>query len=276
MDRHRDLEEVPHPLLQHAAEGVQRRRREVQHDDRVVARVALPIELRVGLVDHVELHALQRRLGLGHQGAERAEAAGRRVHLHHLAVGGHDAAVLERDALLAEQKLGGARLQGILDTVQNRPGHHMDHLVDEQRRHPGGGTFEKDGQVAGLDRARRHQPVAEAEDDAVVVLGVRVGQGGQTLVRNGLARVPHQRLVERALGGAGLLDRAYLGAQEIGAQEVVGHREVPLRVPLQQVISRVAPEIRHGPRCIGGRSARCPAREAPKRPEGRAPAFFFA
>jgi hypothetical protein len=143
LDRDFDLEEVPHPGLEHPAERVEPGAAEVQHQRRVVALVPGPVERGVRLVEHVELDRAQRRLGLHHQLAERAEAAGGGVHLHGLRVGRHDRSVLEDHLLLAEQQLGGARPQAALGPVpgpvraalQQAAQDHVDHLIEEQRRH---------------------------------------------------------------------------------------------------------------------------------------------
>jgi hypothetical protein len=48
------------------------------------------------------------------------------------------------------------------------------------------------------------------------------------------------------LGVAGLLDWVDLRAQEVGAQEVVGHAQAAGRIPLEQVKTAIAPEVRTG------------------------------
>ncbi len=101
-------------------------------------------------------------------------------------------------------------------------------------------------QVALLDGAGGDQPIAEIQDQGVVLARVRVGEPGQPPVRDRLARVGDQRLVQGALGGAGLLDRAHFRALEVGAQEIVADREAPLGRARHEVITRVAPKIRHG------------------------------
>ncbi len=89
-----NVEKMPDPCFEHAAERVQAGRGEVERQHGVVVLRPAPVELRILLAQHVELDAAQRRARFGHELAERAEAAGGGVHLHRLGVGCQDGALL--------------------------------------------------------------------------------------------------------------------------------------------------------------------------------------
>src|SRR3546814_19834183 len=52
--------------------------------------------------------------------------------------------------------------------------------------------------------------------------------------------------MEGTLGLVGLRHRADLRPVQVGAQEVVGHRQVAVLASLEQVVAAVAPEVSHG------------------------------
>ena len=217
-----------------------------------MALVARPVEGGVGLVDDLEVDLPQGRLRLHDQAAEVAEAAAGGVHLHGLGVGGHDVAVVDRHLLLAEQQLGGPHPEAVLAALQQAPGDDMGELVEEQRRHReslrlGAVRLREDLGVGGLDRAGLDQAVAEAEDNLIVLPGVRIGELGQSGLGDGLARVGQQAPVQRDLGGTGLGDRPDLRPPEIGSQEGIGDRQVTgLGLLPQQMIAGISPEVGHG------------------------------
>ena len=68
--------------------------------------------------------------------------------------------------------------------------------------------------VRRLERARRSQALAEAQPDAVVLARVRVGDRVELAGGDRAARLRHQRVVQRELGGAGLGNRRELGARQ--------------------------------------------------------------
>ncbi len=147
--------------------------------------------------------------------------------------------------MLAEQQLGGPGAQAVLAALQQVARDRVGHLVEEQRRHRHRPGREEALQVAVLERPGGDQAVAEGEHYLIVLARVGVGQRGQPLSRDPFARVDHQGLVQPALGGAGFGYRLQLGAAEIRAQEIIGDREMPARIPPQQVKAGIAPEIGH-------------------------------
>ena len=103
LDAHRRAQEMRDPGFEHAAQRRQRRLAVVEADDQVVAFVALPVDVRVVLVQHVQFRRAQRRAALLQQLAERAEVGRNGVPLHRFVVGGHHLpVVLDRNALRCE------------------------------------------------------------------------------------------------------------------------------------------------------------------------------
>ena len=106
---------MQNPALHDAAERVQRRAAVGQADHGVVARVALPVQRRVGAVEHVEVSAFAaapcastiRRPRLPYCDA-------RGVHLHRLQIGEQHVPVLDGRLLLAEEQFRGAQLQRVV------------------------------------------------------------------------------------------------------------------------------------------------------------------
>src|SRR3546814_9855790 len=68
----------------------------------------------------------------------------------------------------------------------------------------------------------------------------------RSLFAHRLARVAQQGGMEGTLGLVGLRHRADLRPVQVGAQEVVGHRQVAVLASLEQVVAAVAPEVSHG------------------------------
>src|SRR3546814_6363678 len=66
----------------------------------------------------------------------------------------------------------------------------------------------------------------------------------RSLFAHRLARVAQQGGMEGTLGLVGLRHRADLRPVQVGAQEVVGHRQVAVLASLEQVVAAVAPEVR--------------------------------
>src|SRR3546814_10333550 len=85
-----------------------------------------------------------------------------------------------------------------------------------------------------------------SSDLPVVLDGIGVGDGGEALFAHRLARVAQQGGMEGTLGLVGLRHRADLRPVQVGAQEVVGHRQVAVLASLEQVVAAVAPEVSHG------------------------------
>ncbi len=109
-----------------------------------------------------------------------------------------------------------------------------------------GGVFDlarEDAQIAGFDRIGLEQARAEVEQHAVVEARVLVLDRGHVGRAHRAARRVEQALVQGALAGPGLLHRPDLGAQQVGAQEIVGDAQPPGSVALEQVKSGVAPEV---------------------------------
>ena len=136
LNRDLDGEEMPHPGLEHPAQGIEPAAGEAEIEHRVVGLVAAPVEVRIAFVQHLQLDAAQGRLRLGNQLAEGAESAGRGVHFHGLGIGRKDIAVLDGDALLAEQQFGRPGTQTVARAVENVPQDDVRHLVEEERRGP--------------------------------------------------------------------------------------------------------------------------------------------
>ena len=258
------------PGFEHAGQRVEPGAARRQVDDRVVACLAVPIDRGVVRIEHIELDHARWRLRLGEQPAEVAEAAGRGVHLDDLLIGGEHRTLVQRDDLRPEQQLAGVIGKGLrhvavhgetahaqrLGAVEQTAQRGVHQLVDEQRRYVDARRHEEP-QIAVLDDAGGDQAVAEIEHHAIVLARVRIGQRGQTLGRDRLARIVDQRGVQRALGVAGFVDRREFWPRDVGAQEVVGDGELAVVAPRQQVIAGIAPEIGHretGPWSCGARA----------------------
>jgi hypothetical protein len=217
----------------------------------------------VGAVEHVQVHLDQRPLRFHYQLADAAVAATRGVHGHGFEVREQHVPVLKRRLLLPPEQLGGAQAQRVVAAVEEVPEDHVRELLEEQRRHVDRPL--EQAHVAALDRARGEQPVAEAQQQAVVVARVLVPQALDLRRRDRAARLLHQRGVQAPLGVARLLYRMDLGPQVIRAQEIVGDGQPPSRVPAQQVETAVTPEIRQ----VRRRAANAPPRAAAGTPSGR-------
>ena len=118
----------------------------------------------------------------------------------------------------------------------------MDQVVDEQRRQIDDAAA-NEIEVRAFEGSAGHQPIAKAQHDAVIVARIRVGKRRQLRLVDRLARLGEQRVVQGDLGRAGLVGRKHLRPYQIGAQEIVGHREVAAVVSAQQAKARGAPEI---------------------------------
>ncbi len=81
-------------VVRHARQRVEPGAARGQVDDRVVARLAVPVDRGVVRIEHVELDHARRRLRLREQPAEVAEAAGRGVHFDDFLVGGEHRALV--------------------------------------------------------------------------------------------------------------------------------------------------------------------------------------
>jgi hypothetical protein len=164
------------------------------------------------------------------------------VHLDRFQVGEHHRAVFGARLLLAKEELSRARLERILAAVEHVAHDDLRELVDEKRRHCDT-AFRKNPQVARFEGLRALEPPEKIEQDAVVVS--RIG-GLDAVQRRRVyvpARIVEERVVQRALLRPGFIDGPDLGAQQIGAQEIVGDREPPIGVAIEQVKARIAPEI---------------------------------
>src|SRR6185295_7682898 len=104
--------------------------------------------------------------------------------------------------------------------------------VDEHRRHVDWRLEEV--HVGPFDRARREQPVAETQQDAVTVPRIRVFDFQDFFFTHRTAWGRHQRRVKSELAFAGLLYRVDLRTQVVRAQEVVGDPEAAAGVTLQE------------------------------------------
>src|SRR4051812_4824633 len=98
---------MTHPTLDHAAKRFERRPSVVDADHRVVGRLALPIEVRIVLVEHVKLDALEAGLPLHYHPPDAAVSVTRRMHLDRLEVGEQDGALLQVEFLVAEEEFRG-------------------------------------------------------------------------------------------------------------------------------------------------------------------------
>jgi len=103
--------------------------------------------------------------------------------------------------------------------------------------------------VAGLQRRRALQSSEEREHNAVVVAGIRVLDGLQRRRDRLPARIFQKCLVQRDLVRSGLLDRPDFRTHQVGAQEIVGDGKPSLVVALEQVKTRIAPEIPRNVNC---------------------------
>ena len=186
------------------------------------------------------------------------------MHLHGFEVGDEDRALLQRQLLVAEEKLCRAQLEGLLAPVQHVAQDHMDHLLDEERRDVHA-TRPEELEVGALDRAGGKEPLPEPQHDLVIVARVLVHDRRQIGLGDGAARRLHHRRVQGALGVARLLHGMDLGTQVVGAQEIVADGEPAPGIALEQVETAIAPEIRQGrgPVCCA------PTRAASGIPSGR-------
>ena len=158
------------------------------------------------------------------------------------AVGEQDVAVAHGGLLVAEEELGGARLERVRAALQEVAQDDVRELRHEKRRHVD--PAPEQAQVAALDGARIEQPAADVQHHPVVVARIRVRDRLDLRVFDGSPRIAHQRGMQRALGVARLLDRMDLRPQVVRAQEVVGDPQPPGAVALEQPEAAVAPEIR--------------------------------
>jgi len=144
--------------------------------------------------------------------------------------------------LLPEENLSRARLERILAALENIAHDDLDELVDEKGRDRDI-SARKNFQVGGLQRLRALQSPEEREQNAVVVAGVRVLDALQSRRSRVPARILHERLVQSDLVRPGFLGGPDLRAHQVGAQEIVGDGKASLVVALEQVKTRIAPEI---------------------------------
>src|SRR5205814_5670753 len=100
-----EAEKVLYPCFDDPRERVERGSAEGDADHRVVARLALPVDLRVRLVQHVEVNLAERALGFHDQPSDAAVLAAGGMHLDGLEVGEKRVAFLDRRLLLAEEDL---------------------------------------------------------------------------------------------------------------------------------------------------------------------------
>ena len=164
------------------------------------------------------------------------------MHLDGFEVGKHHRAVVGARLLLPEEEFSRARLERIVAALENAADDDLRELVDEEGR-DGDLAAGENLQVAGFQRRRALQSPEERGQNAVVVAGIRVLDGLQLRRGRVPARIFHERLVQRDLVRPGFFGGPDLRAHQVGAQEIVGDRETPLGVALEQVKPGVAPEI---------------------------------
>ncbi len=207
-----------------------------------MALIARPVGLRIFRVEHVEVHGRERRLGLDDETTQTAEAAAGGVHLDCFQVSKHHRALLGARLLFAEEDLSRARLERIVAAVEDVAHDDLRELIDEKGR-DGDLAAGENLQVAGLQRRRALQSPEEREQNAVIISGIGVLDGVQRRRRRVTARILQERLVQRDLIRPGLLDRPDLRTHQVGAQEIVGDAKASFAVALDQVKTRIAPEI---------------------------------
>ena len=201
--------EMVDPGLEHAAQPVLSGAPETEVEHGIVVLVALPIERAIVLVQHVELDALRRDLGLGQQAAEIAEAAGDIRHLHGLLVGQQDGALVQADRLATEKQLRRPQADGIGAVLEDVAQDHPGHLMDEQRRHRHPPLAEE-VEIAPLDRSGLDKQIAEGENDLVVLARVGVGKRRDAPGLDGKPGVGEKILMQRDFGFAGFRHRLHL------------------------------------------------------------------
>ena len=216
---HRDAAEMLHPHFQHPAQRIEHRATVRQADHGIVARLALPVDRCIGLVQHVEVRLAERALRFDDEAPDAAVTVAGGVHLHGLQVGEQRVPFLEGGFLLAEEQLRRSQLQRLVTAVKNVAQDHVHHLLDEKRRRIDR-ALEK-AHVAALHGARLQQAVAEFQHQAVVVARIGILHGVELALRHAPSRLGHQRGVQLALGLVRLLDRMHLRPQVIGAQKIV-------------------------------------------------------
>ena len=99
-----------------------------------MARFALPVELGVGAVEHIEIDLAERPARLDDQLPEAAIALAVGVHRHGFGVREERMAFLDGRFLLAKKELRGAQPERVLAAVQYVAQDDVRHLLDEERR----------------------------------------------------------------------------------------------------------------------------------------------
>ncbi|TMH52341.1 MAG: hypothetical protein E6H62_12510 [Betaproteobacteria bacterium] len=230
------------PFFHDAAERLVRGPPEIHADHKIVALIAQPVGLGILGVEHLEVYARERRLGFDDKATQAAEAAARGVHLDGFEVGKHHRAVVGARLLLPEEEFSCARLERIVAALENAADDDLRELVDEEGR-DGDLAAGENLQVAGFQRRRALQSPEERGQNAVVVAGIRVLDGLQLRRGRVPARIFHERLVQRDLVRPGFFGGPDLRAHQVGAQEIVGNGKPSPVLSLEQVKTRIAPEI---------------------------------
>ena len=145
----------------------------------------------------------------------------------------------------AKQHFGGACLHGRRLVAQDMAQQDLRELVHEERRHVHALAAEQ-GDVAGLERRMREQPLAKAQPDRIVGARIFVGDGRKLLGVDCSARLFDQALVQGDFVGTRFGYRRQFRALQQAAQEIVGDHQVAFASPLQQAKAAPAPVVAHG------------------------------
>ena len=244
-DRDLDREKMRDPALQHTTERIERPPATVQAHRKVEALIPAPIGRGIVLRQHIQFDGSRRRALLREELAQAAETAGRRIHVDGLQIGGHHRAV-GKDAhpLRSEEHFRRPRLEGVGGLAEHVAQHHLRELLHEQRGHVDALSVEQRG-VRRFEIRRGKQTIAEAQPDAVVVPGVRIGDRRDLRLGHRPARLCKQPLVQRALGSARLRHRRELGSQQRISEKRVAQQESALARCSQQAVAAGRPEVGH-------------------------------